>query len=373
MHVLRVVTLGSRTGKYGGPFDTAVSQARLLGTLPAFSITVLAGSFLDDAPKVNHTSVNFVTRPVRSLFMRSGFAGCISLALCAELVRQVRRADVVHVSYARELVPMLAAAATLLYRKPLVVQPHGMLTARTSRLHRVIDIAARPLYKRAKRVIALTRVEAALLDSWAGTYDVRRIVVLGNPLPYAMNAAVEMRPAGRALFIARLEPRKRVCDFIEARKVAYDRGWSDVYEVVGPDQGDGEAVRAAAQSLPGLEYRGAVPATELDAILSRAGAFVLTSENEPWGNVLVAALVRGVPVVVTRSAALADEIEKNHMGLIVSDGHPEEVAEAVHRVLNTDWRTPEQGQMAREFAAARFDQTAIRDCLASIYTAVESR
>lgn len=371
MRVLRIVTLGSATGKYGGPFDTAVSQARLLGNLANFRTTVLTGHLPDDMPSVSAESFEFIGRRVHRYGMRTGFSGCISWPFLRELLRQVRQADLVHVSYARELVPIMAASIAILFRKPLVIQPHGMMTARTSRLHRLIDAIALPIYKRADRVIALTDVEASRLESWSSTADAEKMVVLGNPLPYAVGEPIATSASESVLFVARLEPRKRVVDFVEARRIAHANGWSEVYEVVGPDQGDGEAVRSAAASTPGLNYRGAVPASALDAILSTAGVFVLTSENEPWGNVLVAALVRGVPVVVTQSAALAEEIRLNHLGLVVPDRAPEAVAGAVHQVLTTSWRTPEETRAAREFAATRFDQTAIRDSLADVYRSAE--
>jgi glycosyltransferase involved in cell wall biosynthesis len=166
-----------------------------------------------------------------------------------------------------------------------------------------------------------------------------------------------------------LEPRKRVSDFVEARRIAHARGWDEVYEVVGPDQGDGDAVTAAVASTPGLLYRGAVQASEIDAILSTAGVFVLTSSNEPWGNVLVAALARNIPVVVTRSAALAEEIEQSRLGLVVPDKSPAAVAEAVHQILTTQWRTSQDESAAKAFAAKRFDQTTIRETLADVYRA----
>lgn len=372
MRVLRIVTLGSATGKYGGPFDTAVSQARLVGSLANFRTTVMTGHLRGDAPCVLTESFEFVGRRIHRFGVRTGFSGCISWSFCRELFRQVRQADLVHISFARELVPILAASFAILFRKPLVIQPHGMMTARTSRLHRLVDAIALPIYKRADRVIALTEVEASCLESWAGATDVEKVVVLGNPLPYAVGRPKPTSTPGSVLFVARLEPRKRVVDFVEARRIAHSKGWTEVYEVVGPDQGDGAVVRSAAASTPGLNYRGAVPASELDAILGTAGVFVLTSENEPWGNVLVAALVRGVPVVVTKSAALAEEIRVNHLGLVVPDRAPEAVAEAVHRVLTTKWRTPEEIRAARDFAAERFDQTAIRDSLAAIYRSAGS-
>lgn len=371
MKILRVVSLGSATGKYGGPFDTAVSQARLTGQTGKFRTALLVGHLPGDRPSVSDESFEFVSQRVHRFGVKAGFSSCMSWGLFSELVRRVRHADLVHISYARELIPLAAAALAVIYRKPMVIQPHGMMTARTSRLHKLVDLVALPLFRQADQVIALTHVEKAHLEAWAGPKATTGISILGNPLPYAAGEQ-PTKGGDKVFFVARLEPRKRVCDFVEARRIALSNGWDDAYEVVGPDQGDGPAVRAAAASTPGLNYRGAVPASEIGDILHEAGVFVLTSENEPWGNVLVAALARDIPVVVTRSAALAEEIERNHLGIVVPDRAPGAVAEAVHQILTGQWRTQDESNHAKVFSSTRFDQVAIRERLADIYQSTRS-
>lgn len=367
MKVLRVVTLASATGKYGGPFDTALSQSRLTSDGKGTRSTFLAGYLPNDAPELDSRAVEVIIRRVRKVAGGTGFTTCISWKLCLELIRQVQRTDLVHVSYARELTPLLTALLAIGLRKPLVIQPHGMLTSRTSSLHRAVDIIARPVFRRASRIIALTDVEKTLLMSWSGLDDAGRFDVIGNPLPYEPRAGTATIPSNKAVFIARLEPRKRVNDFLDARRIAHARGWTEKYEVIGPDQGEGDAVRLAASQTPGLVYRGAVPAAEIDGILDSAGVFVLTSSNEPWGNVLVAAMVKGVPVVVTRSAALAGEIGDNHLGIVVPDRDPEAVAEAIHSILAGNWRTPEEMNKSLKFAKQRFNQLGIRKLLMRTY------
>lgn len=367
------MTLASATGKYGGPFDTAVSQSRLTFGEQGTKTTLLAGHLPNDAPTLDSSVIEVIVCAVRKIAGGTGFTTCISWRMCLELVRQVRRADLVHVSYARELIPLLAAGLAIGFRKPLVIQPHGMLTARTSLLHRVVDIVAKPVFRKASRIIALTSVEKDQLHDWSGLDDAGPFDVIGNPLPYEPRDGATETSTRKAVFIARLEPRKRVSDFLDARQVAYAKGWDERYEVIGPDQGDGEAVRLAASTTPGLTYGGAVPATQIDGILDTAGVFVLTSANEPWGNVLVAALVKGVPVVVARSAALAEEIDQNHLGIVVPDRDPEAVAQAVHLILTGGWRTLEEEEMASNFVKQRFDQLGIRMMLLRAYrSAVDS-
>lgn len=367
LKVLRVVTLASATGKYGGPFDTARSQCRLIVRDAHLRTTLLAGHLAHDAPLLESNSYQAVFRKVLRLGGRSGFTTCFSWPMIVELVKQVRRSDVVHVSYARELIPLSAAILALILRRALILQPHGMLTARSSRLHAVADFIVRPIFCRANRIIALTNLEKLQLESWARRTSLIKFDVIGNPLPYASVSTTADAASNMAVFIARLEPRKRVADFVEARRIAHERGWQETYEIYGPDQGDATVVRDAAEKIPGLIYGGPVPAEDIDGILAHAGVFVLTSENEPWGNVLVAALFKGVPVVVTRSAALAEEIQNNHLGVVVPDGDAAAVAAAVHTILTENWRSYDEAESAREFARRRFDQSKITQALLSSY------
>ncbi|WP_426763931.1 glycosyltransferase family 4 protein [Pseudarthrobacter sp. 1G09] len=369
LKILRVVTLASATGKYGGPFDTAISQARLIANIDGQDVTLLAGHMRNDRPAIIGAKFEFVGRDVYRVLARTGFFTCFSWKMLAEIFRQVRRVDIVHVSYAREFIPLMTSALAIMFRKPLVLQPHGMLTTRTSAVHKVVDLLAAPMFRKAKRVIALTGVERTQLEGWAHCNGENWIDVIGNPLPYVPSSETGSPRSHKAVFIARLEPRKRVSDFVEARRIAHDNGWNEVYEVVGPDQGDGAAVQSAAESLPGLIYGGAIPSSSIEAVLGSAGVFVLTSDNEPWGNVLVAALATDLPVVVTQSAALADEVDRNRLGLVVPDRDPRAVAEAVHRILGSNWRTAEEARAARDFARKRFDQVEIRQKLLSTYIA----
>jgi glycosyltransferase involved in cell wall biosynthesis len=62
----------------------------------------------------------------------------------------------------------------------------------------------------------------------------------------------------------------------------------------------------------------------------------LTSKDEPWGNVLVAAISLGKPVVVTASSALAEIVKKYDAGLVVADGDSTAISNAVHHLLEEE-------------------------------------
>ena len=324
--ILRVVTLASRTGRYGGPFDTATRQAQALrfSGLPA---RVLAGAFPGDRPDPDALAPGRYVR-VRNLLRIRGFLSTFSLRVAIAVVQEVQLARTVHISFARELIPIWCALVTLALGRRLVLQPHGMLTSRTSAGHRILDrICVRPLFRRSSAVIALSETEARDLAAWSGGAT-PPIHILGNPLP----PRVPVPPAARVLpeadairlvFIARLHPRKRVADFVAAADAARAAGRPWRWTVVGPDDGDGALVQRAAEDNAVLDYLGAVSADSVVDQLNSATLFVMPSEREPWGNVLATAIALGIPSIVTRSAALAPQVAAYGAGRVVPDRDPE--------------------------------------------------
>ncbi|WP_162460039.1 glycosyltransferase [Kocuria sediminis] len=322
-------TLANSTGAYGGPAETAARQSRIAADL-GYRVQMLAGRLPCDAPYRRGQPYKQVFVPVKTLAPFSGgFSSMFSWALARQLWRSVGCVDIVHVSFAREMIPAVAAFFSIVRRRRLIIQPHGMLTSRLGLKQFFADIVARPLYRCADVVVALTEHEKADLATWCPRYK-GEYVVCGNPVPGHDRSRVR-QPAKSptALFVARLHPRKRVGTFVEA-------AWLDSesklarFVVAGPDGGDLDIVTAASRALPNFDYVGAVAPEKVLDLLDSADVFVLTSVKEPWGNVLVSALSLGIPVIVNQSAALAETIQQFGAGVVVEDGN----AHAVHAALS---------------------------------------
>lgn len=366
--VLRVVTLASATGRYGGPFDTASRQASIAAEL-GHETTLLAGHLPGDRPandQGHRYAKHFVQ--VRPLFNSKKFSDLVSLRLVCRLCRLVRNSDVLHISFSREFIPMLALVVGLLLRKKCIIQPHGMLTSRDSSLHATVDLVLRPLVRRASSVVALTDVEASSLRSWSRNRDLP-LVSLGNPVPVGLPNAVRSRPATNdAVFIARLHKRKRVDVFLSAAEKAGLTHPALQFVVVGPDGGCLADVTSAASRMANLSYEGAVSSDEVTARVLRAGVFVLTSESEPWGNVLAIALASGIPVVVPSSAALALPIRDYKAGLVVQDAASDQVADAVCSLMTDMKLYAESSRGALRLASNLLSPNNQRRVLDSLYT-----
>lgn len=336
IRVARIVALASATGRYGGPFDTSLRQVRI-ATACGFESLLVAGTERGDEPTLAPPLQKLMElHPVKNWLPQLGFSATFSVRAMFRILRRIRGVDVVHVSVAREVLPVSALVGAVISRKRIISQPHGMLTSRTSIFHRITDIFLRPLVAKSHVIIALTEVESKAIREWLGNGKTE-IVVLGNPVPDEVSPQLRARPVKQeALFIARLHPRKRVDVFLNAALEAEKQHWPENYTVVGPDGGDIDLVEAATAVAGNVTYEGAISGDEVTRRVQDTGVFVLSSVNEPWGNVVAIAVSAGVPVVVPTSAALSAKITQYGAGIVVPDGDDLATAAAVHKLLEVD-------------------------------------
>ena len=108
------------------------------------------------------------------------------------------------------------------------------------------------------------------------------------------------------------------------------------------------ALAAKYREIPGIPVR---LAKNLFEDLSSASVFLYISEMEGLGSAAIAASAAGVPVVASAVGGLAEVIEHERTGLLVSDG---DYSAAVRRLLdNPEWAA-ELGAAAREKAIREF-------------------
>ncbi|MFB9715243.1 glycosyltransferase family 4 protein [Arthrobacter methylotrophus] len=307
---------------------------------------------------------------VRRWVPRLGFTSAFSFDAMKSLVRAIRNVDTVHVSYSREILPILAAVSALMLRKRLIVQPHGMLTSRSSLLHRIADIVVKRLFRASDVVLALTDIERQDLEGWLGKASPISWVVLGNPVGRLRGVQAVVRPAPRkdeALWVARLHPRKRVGDFVSAAAISIGKGAETQYAIVGPDGGQRDDVIQACRAHPNLVYEGAISPDDVVRRIDASGVFVLTSHKEPWGNVLATALSLGVPVVVTESCALSATISKYGAGLVVPDGAPASMESSIAHLLGDDIAYSACSEAGLRMSKELLSEEAQKESLALLY------
>lgn len=355
MNILHVLTLGSATGRYGGPFDVASAQ---VGTLKRFGLeaVLLHGVIIADEPEEIQ---EVPTIPVKVHRVMPGPEFCVlfSAAMARSLVKRIRSASIVHVHLGREIVPLLAAVISLLWSRKLVIQTHGMIGINKKLLVRILDsLITRRVVSRANLIVLLTEREGIDLCQWLGK-ALPTTLILGNGVDLSSLPKIPDRPNpdNEVLFMARFHKRKRATDFAEAARKAHEMRSEARYVAVGPDGGDLARVRKLALHVGILDIRPPVAPSQVARRLLSARIFVQCSSNEPWGNVLVTALSLGIPCIVTASAALAPSISEYHAGIVVPDESPDHIALAADEILHDDTLWQDLSHGAFRLSRDKFD------------------
>ena len=261
------------------------------------------------------------------------------------LIRELRRADVVHVfsaSYSSFLLsPTPAVIVAKLLRRPVVFNYHS---------GEAPDHLRRSAFARylMRRWVDLNVVPSPFLRDVLASFGIRARVVF-NSIDlerFVYRPRDPLRP--RLLSTRNFEPHYNVACTLRAFARVQTRYPDATLTVVGSGSQNAE-LRALAHTL-GLRhvtFVGAVPPSEMPRYYADADLYVQTPSIDNMPLSVLEAFASGLPVVATRvggvPAILTDEVH----GLLARDNDDEHVAAQVIRLL-------EQPDHARQLAAAAY-------------------
>jgi len=208
--------------------------------------------------------------------------------------------------------------------------------------------------RRADVVIVSSRYSAGVAHAAYGL-DPSVLTVVPEPIDLegwtARFAAARRRPrAGpTVLCVARLYPRKRIGDLLEAAALLR-RGIPTVaVRIVGKGQ-DWEALvrRHAALGLGGtVTLLGDVSREQLAEEYVNADVFCLPTVQEGFGIVFLEAMAAALPVVACRAAAVPEVVEDAVTGVLVPPRDPPALAGALEALARDPARARALGQAGR--------------------------
>jgi glycosyltransferase involved in cell wall biosynthesis len=186
-----------------------------------------------------------------------------------------------------------------------------------------------------------------------------------KPRPYS-----ETEPM-RLLSVGAIVPRKAFDVLIHALSSLKALPWH--LTIVGDDTRAPEtsAQLRALIEASGLSDRvvltGSVPPEALSACYAEADAFVSASRYEGYGMALAEALACGLPIIATTGGAVAQTVPPE-TGLLVPPDRPEDLAQAIERLITDDKKRNAMAQAARAHADSlpTWDQSAERFATALI-------
>lgn len=256
-----------------------------------------------------------------------------------------------------------ASTASRLSRIPLVTTSHGT----DLRLLRGTP-GARPLARYVFRRSARVTCVSEWLAREAAPLCVTTPIVV--PMPVATGlfnpGAGSDRDSNRIIFVGRLSAQKGITAAINALA---QMKRSVVLDVVG-DGPDRQALVDLAASL-GLAdrilWRGQVRHGELAPLLGRASALVAPFLDEGLGLVAAEAQLCETPPVGYASGGLADVIENDITGALVTAGDVPALARALQAIVDDPARRERLGHAGRIFALERFAPSRVAERYARIY------
>jgi glycosyltransferase involved in cell wall biosynthesis len=295
---------------------------------------------------------------------RSPLAAAPSIARrYRSLVRQVSRADLVHVH--GDTAALLCLP--LLRRAPSVWTTHGLhlLRRRPAVAH-----AVRMAMARTRATICTSQAEAdelaRLAPGLAG-----RLAVVRNGVPVAppSDPALRARIRGElgvrddevaALFIGQLEPRKRPLDALAAARIARANGTPLVLLIAGEGPLAGAIAAQADDGVRALGYR-----DDPDRLLAAADVLVVPSEREGLSFALLEAMAQGLAVVATDGPGNPEAVDE--AGVIVKTGDVDALARALTELTRDRARREALGARARERVATELTPARLREGVAAVY------
>jgi glycosyltransferase involved in cell wall biosynthesis len=255
--------------------------------------------------------------------------------------------------------------------------PYGII-AHGSEIGRLPNNKRNDLVKRgvmlkgASWIVANSNHTKSLFEAWR--IPSGRVKVVHPPISEeAILESAALEPMSRKnddlnlLTVCRLVKSKGIDVVMRALKVLAERGIPFRY-VIGGDGPEREPLEALADELglrDKVDFRGSVTGDEKWCLFRNGDVFVMPSrgdskiEQEGFGIAFVEAAAFGVPAVGSRAGGIPDAVVDGETGILVTEGSPVEVADALTFLYRKPERRKEMGRAARERARREFSPRAV--------------
>jgi glycosyltransferase involved in cell wall biosynthesis len=180
------------------------------------------------------------------------------------------------------------------------------------------------------------------------------------------------------LFLARMVASKRPQDVIRAVARVHKSTEGEIQFVFAGHGPERLACEELAKKL-GVDnivsFLGVVPHADVPAVMSAADVFVTTSELTNMAIPTCEALICGVPVVAYDVGDTAKAVIHDETGVLVDNGNPNRLADALAALINDPKKRVKLGQNARKFAHDNFTswEDRIQTEMDIIETLIENR
>ncbi len=277
-----------------------------------------------------------------------------SLMLIPRLWREVHRADAVHTPVPSD-VGTLGLLIALLQRKPLFVRHCGTWGSTSTLANRFLTWLLPRIAEGRNVVMATGGADTPPCPdnphiTWIFSTTLTEQELNALPMAQPWRAGLPLH----LITVARLVEAKNVQAIIRALPLIQQRHPDIHFSIVGdgPYRGTLERLVADLELTSIVTFYGNVPHHEVLRLLASSHLFVLpTRVEEGFPKAVLEALACGVPVIATPVSVLPRLIG-DACGLILKDGEPQTVAQAVLHIVSEEQAMAAMMQKARQTASA---------------------
>ena len=363
LNILHVLTLNGRNGEYGGPVRVARELCQELNSR-GHKTHIFSGALLGSEPLPSaELSESFIH--VKPITQKLKVSSLWSWKLIRPLRKLIIDSDLVHIHFARDLVPFLAAFLAIILRKPFITQTHGMIISDGRISTQLIDLLlTRPMINKSRLNLVLTDYEASAVRKL-------RIKSPSTKLPNGVAIRDEVLPnhnlIKRVIFCSRLDKRKGVEKFIELAEHFKDYDLS--FEIYGPDGGELNFVKSEVQKKNIsniLKYKGSLPSDEVKNLLQHVDLLILPSKDEPFPMVILESLAVGTQVLVMPSCGIASQIRDFEAAFVAESEDQKGILDSFKKFFNSGFELKSR-EAIRELCRDKFGISSVTDQLLQNY------
>lgn len=268
-----------------------------------------------------------------------------------------------------------------LHRIPLVVTLHSMEPLRPWKADQLgsgyllSSWIEKTAVEAADRVIAVSgRMREDILAHFGA--DPAKVVVIHNGIDPERFRRTERRDAldrlgvrpPYVLFVGRITDQKGIFHLLEAAP-KLPAGVQVVLCASAPDTPEiEERLRRAVPRHPNVVWIGEMAPVEVVVQLySHAAVFACPSVYEPFGLINLEAMACETPVVASAVGGILEVVEDGKTGILVPPAKPDELAQALRRVLENPALGRSLGQAGRRRVEARFSWASVAERTERVY------
>jgi glycogen synthase len=183
------------------------------------------------------------------------------------------------------------------------------------------------------------------------------------------------------LYLGRLEARKGILEAAPAMARVMTSVPDAIWRLAGSDTQSGPGGRLISQELISLLPAGVRDRVELLGGLDRAGvnrelasatAVLLPSRHENFPYACLEAMAAGAPVIASDRGGMAEMIEHDSSGVLVNPDQPDDIADALYRVLLQPMFAEQLSRNAMEAVGSRFAPDIVASQLEEHYRSLTS-